>query len=85
MERDDLRAFAHRNWAAAERSKQQYWVERFRRDGPGPARHASTLLLEHARRLGSVLLNGPDRAGDLAHHIALRNRLDRAGRALARR
>lgn len=85
MERDDLRAFAHRNWAAVERSKQQYWVERFRRDGPGPARHASSLLLEHARRLGTRLLSGRERAADLAHHIALCNRLDRAGRALARR
>jgi hypothetical protein len=85
MELEDLRAFAHRDWAAAERSKQQYWVDRFRREGSGPARHASTLLLEHARRLGVALLSAPARAEDIAHHIAVRDRLDRAARALARR
>ncbi|HXG56981.1 MAG TPA: hypothetical protein VNJ03_16505 [Vicinamibacterales bacterium] len=85
MERDDLRAFAYRDWVAAERGKQQYWADRYRRGGSGPARHASTLLLEHARRLGSAILGDAERSVDLAHHIALRDRLDRAGRALGTR
>ena len=84
MAPNDLRPFAHRDWASAARAKQQYWVDCFQRDGSAPARHAATVLLEHARRLGAV---GPadDRAGDFAHHVEIRDRLDRAARAFARR
>ena len=85
MNPDDLRAFARRDWAAAERGKQQYWVERYQRDGSAPARYASTLLLEHARRLGAAGLGEAERADDLSHHLDVRDRLDRAARALARR
>lgn len=82
---NDLRAFASRDWAAAARGKQQYWAERYRGDGAAPARHASTLLLEHARRLGAAGLTDSDRRGDFEHHLELSDRLDRAARALARR
>jgi hypothetical protein len=80
-----LRAFARRDWAAATEAKREYWAECFRVEGSAPARRAATLLLEHARRLGVPLLNDADRAADLAHHVALRDRLDRAARALADR
>lgn len=83
MERDDLLAFAHRDWSAVEQGKRQYWAERYRRDGSGPALHASALLLEHARRLGSPILSEAERANDFAHHRALRDRLDRAARAFS--
>ncbi len=81
---NDLCAFAHRDWASAARAKQQYWVDCCQRDGSAPARHAATVLLEHARRLGAV---GPadDRAGDFAHPVEIRDRLDRAARVFARR
>lgn len=85
MDREDLRAFAGRDWAAAADAKLEYWAERFRHDGSGPARLASTLLFEHARRLGVLPLNEADRAADLAHHASLRDRLDRAARAFSRR
>lgn len=84
MDPNDLRAFAHRDWAAAARLKQQYWADRFHRDGAAPARHAATLLLEHALRLGAVGL-AADRADDFAHHVEIRDRLDRAARAFAGR
>jgi len=82
---EDLRAFANRDWAAAARSKQQYWADRYHRDGTTPARQAATLLLEHARRLGAAGLTDGERRDDLAHHLELRDRLDRTARALARR
>jgi hypothetical protein len=85
VDRDDLWAFAHRDWAAVERGKQQYWADRYRREGSGPARHASALLLEHAYRLGVDFLSDAHRGADLAHHVELGDRLDRATRALARR
>lgn len=81
----DLRAFARRDWAGAERAKQQYWIERYRRHGAAPARQAATLLLEHARRLGVAGLGAADRAGDFAHHVEVRDLLDRAARAITRR
>jgi hypothetical protein len=82
---NDLRAFANRDWAAAERGKQDYWVARYRGDGAAPARQASAMLLEHARRLGAAGLTDGERRDDLAHHLQLRDRLDRAARAFARR
>ena len=85
MNREDLRAFAQRDWAAATRGKQQYWAERYWREGAGPARRASTLLLEHARRLGVAGLTDAHRADDFSHHLEVREQLDRAARALARR
>jgi len=85
VDHEDLRAFAGRDWAGAAAAKLEYWAERFQRDGGGPARLASTLLLEHARRLGVSPLNEADRAADLAHHAALRDRLDRAARAFTGR
>ena len=80
----DLRAFAQRDWAAAERGKQQYWADRYRREGAGPARQAATQLFEHARRLGTIGLES-DRADDFAHHVVIRDRLDRVARALGSR
>ena len=85
MDHESLRAFACRDWPAAAEAKREYWAECFRVEGSAPARRAATLLLEHARRLGVPLLNDADRSADLAHHVALRDRLDRAARALADR
>lgn len=83
MDPNDLRAFVQRDWAAAERAKQQYWADRYRDEGGAPARHAATLLLEHAHRLG--VLDPADRRDDFAHHLEIRDRLDRAARAFADR
>jgi hypothetical protein len=82
---NDLRAFARRDWAGVERGKQQYWIERYRREGAAPARLAATLLLEHARRLGVAGPDDADRAADFAHHVEIRDLLDRAARAISRR
>jgi hypothetical protein len=84
MTADDLRAFAYRDWAAVARSKRAFWAERFRRAGSEPARTAATALLEHARRLG-VAPSLQDREDDLAGHMLVRDRLDRAARAFTRR
>jgi hypothetical protein len=85
MQRDDLIAFARRDWHALSRSRRDFWADRYRREGGGPARHAATQLLEHARRLGSALDDAGSRDRDFASHLRLRDRLDRATRALAGR
>ncbi|MGE0361430.1 MAG: hypothetical protein AB7H93_19985 [Vicinamibacterales bacterium] len=85
MEPDDLRRFARRDWAAVARSKRAFWAERYRDAGAAPARRAADALLLHARRLAAPGAAGDDRAADLASHLNVRDRLDRAARAFARR
>ncbi|MPZ16407.1 MAG: hypothetical protein GEV06_00620 [Luteitalea sp.] len=85
MNADDLRRFARRDWLAAAHHKIEYWVEQYRQHGPAPARTASTALLLHMRAVQPDYPSASDRAGDLANHLQLRDRLDRATRALAGR
>lgn len=84
MRPDDLLAFARRDWQAIGRSRLAFWAERYRRDGGVAARRAATQLYEHARVLGRAGLDA-QRADDFADHLRLRDRLDRAARALAGR
>jgi hypothetical protein len=81
---EDLRALASRSWAD-ERSRGNYWAERYSREGSAPARRAALALFEHARRVNSAIFGDRYRADDLAHHHRLREQLDRAARALTGR
>jgi hypothetical protein len=85
MDAASLRQFARRDWAGAAASKADYWAEVYRRDGPQAARQASTLLWQHARLVHAGFPAEADRARDLADHLTLRQRLDIAARAVARR
>ena len=85
MTRDDVRAFVGRDWAAVAASKRAYWAERYRLEGPLPARQASAALYEHAQRVQSTIFRDAYRADDLVHHQRVRDRLDRAARAIAGR
>jgi hypothetical protein len=85
MRPEDLLAFARRDWGAIGRSRLTYWAERYSEDGGVAARRAATQLYEHARRLGHAPPDERRRADDLADHVRLRDRLDRAARALAGR
>jgi len=82
MDPADLRVFAHRKWAVQD-SRLDYWAERYRIDGPSPARLASTSLYEHARRLNSTIFEAESRDKDLAHHRRVCDLLDRAADAFA--
>lgn len=85
MRPTDLIAFARRDWTVLDRGRLAYWADRYRREGPGPARQAATLLYQHALRVGAPLHAERQRADDQMAHIHLRERLDRAARALAGR
>jgi len=74
-----------RDWETVRASNLDYWADQFARSGGGPARLASTALLLHARAVQPDFPSETDRADDLAHHLQVRDRLDRAGRALAGR
>jgi len=85
VNRDDLRRFAERDWAAVADARLDYWAEQYQSRGAEAARRASSLLLEHVRRVQPGFPSDACRADDLAHHIAVRDLLDRAGRALTGR
>ena len=85
MDTAALVRFARRDWSASTDAKLKYWVEQYRRHGGGPARAASTALLQHMRRVQPSYPSESDRADDLADHLRLRERLDRAARAFTRR
>jgi hypothetical protein len=80
-----LREFARRDWNAAADHALDYWADQFARSGGEPARSVSTGLFLHAKTVIPDYPSASDRADDLAHHQQLRDRLDRAARALARR
>ena len=79
-----MRAFLERDHEAADALKREYWAERFRADWRSTW-DVSQSLLAHARSVRPEYPSDGDREADLAAHILLRARLDRAAHALARR
>jgi hypothetical protein len=79
-----VRAFLDRDHEAAEALKREYWADRFRADWRSTW-DASQSLLAHARSVRPEYPSDEDREADLAAHISLRARLDRAAHALPRR
>ena len=80
-----LRHFARRDWAAAATAKLDYWAGQYRSHGPAAARQAATQLWQHARAVQPAFPTDVDRGRDLADHLDVRERLDRAARALSSR
>jgi hypothetical protein len=71
-----IRAFASRDWGAAERSKRAYLASRAR-DGDGLwAFLASQSLFEHMRELHPDFPASVPHDADLAHHVDLKRLLD---------
>lgn len=76
-----IRAFARRDRAAVAAAKRAWWAAQ----DPDVAVRAAGALWEHVRRLRPEWPTDRDRAEDLAHHVELKRRLDRAARAVPRR
>ncbi len=81
MKREDLRAYALRAWHAAETLKQEHWAREVAERGPLATFEASQALWEHMRSLRPEWPSPDDRREDLAHHIALKQLIDRAAGA----
>jgi transposase len=79
MDRDDLRRFVDRDWAALAASKAAYWAGLPRRDRPTWT--AGQALLAHARAVRHDFPAPADRQRDLDDHLALCERLDRVAHA----
>ena len=83
MDRDALRAYAHRVWAEVERLGHAYWAELYRRRGPAIGFRTAAALAEYVRRARPDWPSPAQRQQDLDHHVALKRRIDRAARAFA--
>lgn len=81
MDRTAIRRFAHRDWRGLEAEKQRYWTDRLRREGPEVLLRAVEGLRGMMRALHPEWPSAEQRAGDLAHHVELKRRLE-AARAL---
>ena len=81
---EHLRAFARRPWAAIEAAKRELIAARHREDPDG---HAARVLAlrEHMRLVRPEWPTAEDRAQDLADHVALKAKIDRASRKLQHR
>jgi hypothetical protein len=85
MDARSVLEFVDRDWTEIERSKRDHWTDRFRREGPAATLGASLALWQHARAVRPDWPTGEDRADDLAHHVTLKQLIDRASGALPRR
>ena len=85
MDLESIRDFARRDRAEVQAAKQRFWAEEYRRFGPARTVAVSQALWQYTRRLRGDWPTAGERAEDLAHHVALKAKLDRAGHALAAR
>ena len=81
MKREDLRAYAQRAWHVAERMKQEHWAREVAERGPLATFEASQALWEHMRILRPDWPSPEERREDLAHHVALKQLIDRTAGA----
>jgi hypothetical protein len=85
VDRDSVRAYLDRDWSAGERLEREHWAALWRTLGPAANLRAARTLYEHVRRMRPEWPSEAERAADLAHHVALKRRLDLAARALTAR
>lgn len=81
MNPEDLRAYARRNWRAAEMGKREHWAREVAERGLLATLEVSQALWEHVRGLRPDWPTPEERRADLVHHVALRRALDRAAGA----
>lgn len=77
MKQEDVRAYAQRAWQRAERLKQEHWAREIAERGPLATFEASQALWEHMRSLRPDWPSPEERREDLAHHLALKQLIDR--------
>jgi len=68
VNRDDIRAFAERNWGLVEQAKRRFWSERKKRLSPGEALAIAEGLRLHVRALRPDWPSAQERAEDLEVH-----------------
>ena len=69
MVREEIAAFARRDWAVVAEAKAAYWAERKRSMTPTEALAVGEALRLHARQLKPDWPDASERAADLALHL----------------
>ena len=85
MDRDAVRAFIARDRDRVAALKRDHHAGRFRASGGKSGLEAARELREHARKVRPDWPTARDREADLAHHVALKRRIDRAAHAFSTR
>jgi hypothetical protein len=76
-----LREFAMRDRTLVQEAKADYWAERFREQGWEANWHTAQELATYVRRVRPDFPTKRDRDEDFAHHVKLKDLLDRAAHA----
>jgi hypothetical protein len=71
MKREDIRAFAGRDWAAIADAKAAFWAERKRSMTPEEALATAEILRLHALQMKPGWPDAEERAADLALHVRI--------------
>lgn len=77
----DLRAYAQRPWDVLAALEQDHWAHELVARGPLATLAASQALWAHMRRVRPDWPTEADRRADLAHHVVLKQAIDRAAGA----
>jgi hypothetical protein len=85
VDAESIRAFARRDRTSVDALKRAHHAARFREHGAAPGVALARALWVHARRVRPDWPTARDRAEDLAHHVGVKARLDRAAHAVSRR
>jgi hypothetical protein len=85
MDRDAIRAFVGRDRERVAALKRDHHARRYRASRGTSGLDAARMLREHARMARPDWPTARDRDEDLAHHVALKRRIDRAARAFSAR
>jgi hypothetical protein len=80
MERGAVRAFARRDWERVGALKRAYHAQRIRGGDPDAGFLLAQRLREHVRGIRPDWPSARERADDLAHHLELKGKLERAAR-----
>jgi hypothetical protein len=84
MTRDDILAFAGRDWVAIEAEKARFWAERKASMSPSEALAVGDALRRHAQALKPDWPDSAERAADLAGHRRVSEALNAVSRYRAR-
>lgn len=85
MDPNHLREFAMRDRVSVQQAKAAYWAERFRDQGWSANWRTAQDLATYVRRVRPDFPTERDRDEDLAHHLRLKDLLDRAAHAFSGR
>jgi hypothetical protein len=85
MDRDAIRAFVARDRDRVVALRQEYHAKRYRASHGTSGLEAGRMLRAHARRVRPDWPTERDRDDDLAHHVELKRRIDRAVHAFSAR